>query len=327
MGKRMFYVLKIIKDHDVISAKDIVVELEEYGIYVDIKSIYAIIKRINEFFEEWINGKLIIAVKTKGYMLAHDFFSDGELQFLIDSIMYHQDLNSADQKRLQEKLMFLSSLSQQHNLITSLSNNKEQSFSLIHNLTTIMKAIQNERILSFQYIDYEIFDNHPIEVSSHSGQNYLVSPYQIVLNNNHYYLIGYHEKNYNALSTYRIDRMRYIQTTKKHIIEIREQFNMQDEINKMMNMFTTQSKDTLHIQCQHKLLREVVSRFGQDIYIEKLYQDEYMIKIEDVPISEGLIGWIMMLQHQIKVIAPLSLKETIKERIKLMERLYVSEIE
>ncbi len=322
MGKKMYYVLRIIQDNDVISAKDIVVQLESYDIYVDIKSVYRIIKRINEFFEHWIQGQLIRTLKKKGYTIGKELFSDGELQFLLDSIMYHHDLNNDDQKNLKDKLMFLSSVSQQDNIISSLPQLKHQSFSLIHNLTTIMKSIQQHKMISFQYIDYDIINNQPIEISAHSGQNYYISPYQIVLNNNHYYLIGYNTIHKDTLSTYRIDRMRQIHTTKNRFIEIREQFDMQEEVNQMMNMFTSQRKDTLVIQCQHKLLREIVSRFGFEIYVEKLYHDEYVITIDNVSISEGLIGWIMMLQNQIKVLAPSTLKQTIKERIKLMETLY-----
>lgn len=322
MGKKMYYVLKIIQDNNIISAKDIVTQLENYDIHVDVRSVYRIIKRINEFFEYWIQGDFIMTLPRKGYTIGKELFSNGELQLLLDSIMYHQDLNFDDQKKLKDKLMFLSSMSQQDNIIVSLPQLKHQSFSLIHNLTTIMKSIQKHKMISFQYIDYDIVNNQPIEIPAHSGQNYYISPYRIVLNNNHYYLIGYNTMHKNTLSTYRIDRMRQIQTTKKRFIEIREQFDMKEEVNQMMNMFTSQRKDKLVIQCQHKLLREIVSRFGHEVYIEKLHHGEYVITIDDVSMSEGLIGWIMMLQNQIKVLAPHTLKQTIKERIKLMETLY-----
>ena len=56
--------------------------------------------------------------------------------------------------------------------------------------------------------------------------------------------------------------------------------------------------------------------------IHWLYQERLLLTIEDVSISEGLIGWIMMMQTQIKVISPQYLHDDIKSRIKAMHNLY-----
>ena len=56
--------------------------------------------------------------------------------------------------------------------------------------------------------------------------------------------------------------------------------------------------------------------------VQRLYQDRLLLTIEDVSISEGLIGWIMMMQTQIKVISPQYLQHEMKARIKAMHNLY-----
>lgn len=327
MGKRMYYVFKIIQESQdkAISGKEILKKLEEYQIFVDIKTIYSCIKNINMFFYEWIHDDVIISVKRTGFMIKNDFFIDGELQFLLDQIVYHEDLNYEDKMILKEKLFQFSSSHQQSRILTSQPSHKQQSFSLILNISTIMKAIDHHSVISFEYINYVVQDNHLIEESSthgNEGKLYFVSPYQIIPQNNHYYLIGYNTKYHNELSIYRIDRMRYIQTTHQNFIEIREQFDMNEEIQKMMNMFTAQDKKTLQFVCDHSILREVVSRFGQNIEIQNLYQNHYMVTVADVPISDGLIGWILMLQNHIQVVAPLSLKDDLKSRIEAMLQLY-----
>lgn len=327
MGKRMYYVLKIILETNqkAISAKDILEKLKEYDIYVDIKTIYTCIKQINAFFYEWLQKDIIVPVKRTGYMIESDFFQDGELQFLMDQIVFHQDLKYEDKIKLKEKLLSLSSYHQKHRLVEYLPQNKKQSFSLILNISTIIKAIETKSVISFQYINYEVKDNHFIEVTSdrgNQGNQYIISPYQLVSNNNHYYLIGYNQKHKNQLSTYRIDRMRMIKTDHETFIEIREQFNMNEEIEKMTNMYSTQNKDTLQIECHQRLLREVVSRFGMNIEAKKLYHHRYLLTIPDVSISEGLIGWILMLQDDIKVISPISLREEIHKKIEKMLSLY-----
>lgn len=327
MGKRMYYVFKIILEskNKVITAKEVINELIKYNIFMNIKTVYSCVEQINDFFYDWLKEDIIICIKKVGMMIHKDIFEDGEIQFLLDSIIFHQDLRSDDKKRLQDKLLFLSSYHQQARLIRFKPSVKPLSFSLFVNLSTIMKAIDNKSVLSFQYINYDIKNDSLIEVISLHGNHqdqYILSPYQIVTNNNHYYVIGYNQKYKNQLSTYRIDRMRLIQTIHESYIDIREQFDMTDEIEKTTNMYMSHKRDTLQLECDYKLLREIASHFTMDIHIKKLYQEHYLVTIEDTPISEGLIGWLMMMQDQLKVIAPLSLQKEIKNRLMKMASLY-----
>lgn len=327
MGKRMYYVLKIILEskEECIKAKEIAEGLKAYDIDVDVKTIYTAIQNINAFFFAWLQCDLIEKRHSRGYFIQKGLLSDGELQFLLDSIAFHQDLNHEDKEKLKQKLLFLSPYHQQKRLITFEPTQKKFSFSLLINLSTIMKAIENKKTIMFQYINYEIDHHHFIEIPSQKGNDkdrYIVSPYQIVSQNNHYYLLAYNELHPEQLTNYRIDRMRTIQITQYKYHEIREQFDMIDEIEKMTNMYVSHQRDTLQLECDQRLLREIVSRFGADIEAHRLYQDHYLIIVENTPISEGLIGWIMMMQSQIKIISPLFLQEEIKKRIKNMSSLY-----
>lgn len=327
MGKRMFFVLKIIQQSPTkeITGKEILERLKEFDIYMDIKTVYTCIKSINEFFFEILHKDMILSRKKKGFYIDEEIFSDGQLQFLIDNITFHEDLNYDDKLKLKEQLFHFSSFQQRNRILETDVSDKKQSFSLILNLSTIMRAIENNYVISFEYINYEIENDHLVEVAStrgNDGKNYIISPYQVLSFNNHYYLLGYNSKYTNQLSTYRIDRMRMIKKTNHHFKEIREQFDMKEEINKMMNMYSGQVRDTLQIECDKKSLREIVSKFGNHMKVSKLIEDKYLITIEDVSISEGLIGWLFMMQSQVKVITPLSLKEEIKNRILKLEELY-----
>ncbi|MCD7893193.1 MAG: WYL domain-containing protein [Erysipelotrichaceae bacterium] len=327
MGKKMFALLQILmrSSHQYLTAEEIKQQLESYDIYVERKNIYAIIKQINQFFYPIFQDNLIKSVQRGGNYLSLDYFEDGELQFLLDNITYHEDLNKEDKQKLKNKLYNLSSLLQQHRLIDNETTSKPQTFSLLINLTTIMKAIEMKMMLSFQYINYEIKEHHLVEVPSTHGNNqsqYTLSPYQIVSSHNHYYVIGYNDIHQDRLSIYRIDRMRYVQTIKNAYIDITEQFDVTNEIKKMTNMYTSNKHDTLQLACDKSILREIVSHFGEDIYIEETHNDQCIAIIEDIPISDGLIGYLMMLQNQVKVIAPVSLKNELIKRIQLMIRQY-----
>lgn len=327
MGKRMYDVFVIIlqSQKETITAKEILEQLQSQGIQMNIKTIYSSIQQINDFFKGWIQRDFIISYHRLGFKINEDLLNDGEMQFLLDQIAFHQDLNSEDQQILRQKLLTFSSFHQQNRLLLFQPSQRQHSFSLFVNLSVIMKAIEQQKAISFQYIDYEIQNHELIEVPSQRGNKedqYIVSPYSLTSQNNHYYMIAYNDKHPQQLSNYRIDRMRMIQTLHKGYINIQEQFDMQKEIEKMMNMFISHHHDTLQIECHQRQLREMVSRFGQDMKVQKLYQDHLLLTIEDVSISEGLIGWIMMMQTQIKVISPQYLCDEIKARIKAMHKLY-----
>ena len=97
---------------------------------------------------------------------------------------------------------------------------------------------------------------------------------------------------------------------------------MDDLLNKMMNMYVSEKRETIEFECNEKVLREVVSRFGINHSAKKVYGDKYLISIDDVSVSDGLVGWIMMLQDNVKIISPISLKETIQNKIDDMKKLY-----
>ena len=165
MGRRMYYILKIIYEHEDIIAKNILVLLEKYDIHINIKTVYDAINQINAFFFDFIHDDLILVRKKIGYSINKNIFSDGQLQLLLDSITYHQDLKRNDKEELKDILLKLSSSKQRDRLIINHSEDKELSFSLFINLNTIMKAIEEKKTISFEYINYQYENNQFKEVS------------------------------------------------------------------------------------------------------------------------------------------------------------------
>ncbi len=324
MGKRMYYILKILLEskEESLTREDIVERLKEWDIDINVKTVSATIVSLNEFFYDLIGCDFIKCIKKKGMFIDHELYEDGQLQFILDSIMYHQDLNMKDKDDLKNKLLSFSSFKQQKRLSLNGNIYHDVRYSILVSLSTIIKSIENKKKIRFQYIHYSVDNNRIKEMVSDKEEQYMISPYRIIIQNNHYYLIGYNDKYKDRLSMYRIDRMRNIQSTRYNINEIREQYDMDELVNKMMNMYVSDVSATLVLECDVYVLREVVSRFGVNHNAKKLYDDRYMVTIHDISISEGLIGWIFMLQDKIKVISPIGLKEDIKSRVEKMGKLY-----
>ena len=94
------------------------------------------------------------------------------------------------------------------------------------------------------------------------------------------------------------------------------------EFENNVNMYVSNERIDLKIAFESSVLREVVNQFGQDINVNKCFDGRIEAFIKDVALSDGLIGWIMMLQDKVEVVFPLSLKEIVKTRIRAMLRIY-----
>lgn len=319
---RLYYTYLIIKESlDYIPAIEIKGQLEEkYRIKVDVKTVYQAIKNINEL-SKYIYQKEIIKTKhRKGYAINEEFFNDGQIQYLWDSILYNNDLDQKEVNILLTKLQTLSSNKQLSRIQNqTIRQNDIRNYDLLLNMTTIIKAINEKKNIYFKYVNYEIKRNRLVEISNIHGNHqdnkefYIISPYKLIQNNSKYYVIGYFDKRPDSLSLYRLDRMRLVRNHKSKYFE-GEQFDV-EQIDNPINMYISGEKEDLEISFDQSIIKEVVDKFGQDNRVTKDYENRYHLIVKDVLINEGLIGWLMMLQDKITVIKPYSLKENMKERI------------
>lgn len=319
---RLYYTYLIIKESlDYIPAIEIKMLLEEkYQIKVDIKTVYQAIRNINEL-SHYIYQKDIIKTKhRKGYAINEEFFNDGQIQYLWDSILYNNDLDQKEVNILLTKLQTLSSNKQLSRIQNqTIRQNDIRNYDLLLNMTTIIKAINEKKNIYFKYVNYEIKRNRLVEISNIHGNHqdnkefYIISPYKLIQNNSKYYVIGYFDKRPDSLSLYRLDRMRLVRNHKSKYFE-GEQFDV-NQIDNPINMYISGEKEDLEISFDQSIIKEVVDKFGQDNRVTKDYENRYHLIVKDVLINEGLIGWLMMLQDKITVIKPYSLKENMKERI------------
>lgn len=330
MSQKLFYVLEIIKaSSEPITAKEIQGKLAELGIIINIKTVYQLIKKANEYYEHVLKREYIQTIRKKGYIINEDYFNDGQLQYLVDSIVFNKNLSTKEIEDILKQLLFYSSSNQINRINIPAISKTNQPFSLLLNLTTLLRAINNQDLIYFKYVNYKVNSDKLVEVSSANGNLkigedifYEVSPYQIILNGSNYYLLGYFNKRKDQLSMYRVDRMRMIRKSNSKFIDIREQFDINKEISNNVNMFISTKKITLVFRFHDNIIREVVNQFGIDIEVKREINNWNQAKVKNVALSEGLIGWIMMLQDQIEIILPTDLKSVIIDKICGLTKIY-----
>lgn len=330
MAKRLYYIFYIIQQSiEPVAAGDIQKQLLDiYHIHVDVKTIYQGIKNLNELFELFTGKRLIRTIRRKGYCIDEDYFDDGKLQYLLDSIIFNQTIHEKEGQEFIEQLTKLSSQSQLSRLNIKYDNHQSLNYDLLLNLTTIIKAINNHNNIYFKYISYQIDHDKLVETPHYNGnhkddkQYYIVSPYKLILRDSKYYLIGYFDQRSDKLSIYRLDRMRLVRNHPSAYIDIQEQFDLEKELENNINMYVSGYKADLEIIFDQSILREVVTQFGNQHHVSRTFDNQYVMTIQDLLISDGLIGWLMMLQDKIEVVMPLRLKEEMRQRIEKMYNIY-----
>ena len=237
-------------------------------------------------------------------------------------VLFNNDLNQNEVNALLTKLQTLSSSKQLSRIQNQPRKNQPRNYDLLLNMTTVIKAIHEKKNIYFKYVSYEIKNNKFIEIAHNHGNHkennefYIISPYKLIQRDSKYYVLGYFNQRPDKLSIYRLDRMRLVRNHKSSFEE-GEQFDLEQETDHI-NMYVSGKRDTLEISFDEVVLREVIDQFGQEHPVKKDFENRYHLTIKDVLISDGLIGWLMMLQDHVTVIKPYSLQEEMKERISNM---------
>ena len=81
---------------------------------------------------------LIKMIRGVGYIIENEFFNDGQLQLLMDSVNSNTNLDKNSAKELTDKLSLLSNVRQLERLNVEESNN-ESNYNSLLSLTTIIK--------------------------------------------------------------------------------------------------------------------------------------------------------------------------------------------
>ena len=331
MGEKMWAVFSLLmSSEECISAEDIQRQLEEKGYDIGLKAVYAVIKQINAFTSLMFGKEIIKAVRRFGYIIESGCFDEAQIQLLIDMVNYRQDLSSADKRELIDKLLKFSPAKQKNYLIIpELEDDEDEVYSLRENLKKITNAIRNKKDIRFQYVDYTIQDDHPIETHSTKGnaglnhEFYNVSPYNTVIVDGHYYLRAYYNKHKDSLTTFRIDRIRELDYSRTYYFDFDDEEKMSESLKqslaKSMNSFFDGDEITLHIKFDGVLIREVVSRLGKDITINKTISPTendhqwYETRVEGIIFNTGLMNWIRQFGSMIIVVGPEKLKKAITD--------------
>ena len=259
-----------------------------------------------------------------GYYLVEREFEDAKLRMLIDSVLFSKQLTQKQAKDLIEKLrkqdnrFFPAKVSHISNLPDLQHADNKQ---LMYALDAVNDAITEKKKISFIYNSYGTdFQLHP-----RREKPYIVSPYQMVANNGHFYLIANYDK-YDNISHYRLDKMTCVKILddkvkpQKAIKDFSQGFSLPKHMAEHIYMFSGPSV-RVKLLAPADMMNELIDWLGKDFFVKKADNDEEIIITLNCN-EESMFYWALQYGPYVEVLEPESLRSRIAESVKKMAKKY-----
>lgn len=322
---KLLYLLDYLKKHSdeqhPVQAAEIMQMLADNGISVDRKTVYDDILLLKDY------GFDIEALKypKRGYAMLSREFEPAEIYLLTDAVRFARFITPKKTDELIRKLEGMLSVHQKKDMNYRAYGEygvKCKNEELYYNIENICNAIFAKKKISFDYI------KKVLESASLGDRikSFVISPYAIIWDNDHYYLIGNNEK-YDNLMTMRIDRMKRVKITEenwRHFSQVSrytDRFDAADYAKKSLSMFGGEAGEIV-LECDNNLLDWVIDRFGEDTYMRDCGNGRFVFSTT-ANVSDGLVAWVLQFGDGICVKSPLELKNMVIEKVRAIEKMYI----
>lgn len=175
--------------------------------------------------------------------------------------------------------------------------------------------------IKFKYLKCTIQDVRQ-RVERRHGDEYVVSPYELLINDGNYYMFGFDDKS-KKMKIFRVDRMKNIKFTHE-ARQGGEEFKAIDIKAYAKEHFGMFSGDKEHVTLRFvaPLLDTVVDRFGTTGVVYGREDDRHFTAVVSVAVSDQFFGWLCGFGRRIKITAPESVKERFKLHLDKMRGMY-----
>lgn len=315
--QKLLYLLKILTEQSdeehCLSTQALIDALAAYDIKAERKSIYDDIAQLIDF------GCDIVLVKAKsggGYYLAGRDFELAELKLLVETVQASRFLTVNKSRELISKIEKLASKAQAGQLqrqVYVANRIKTANESIYYVVDDIHRAIQNNRQISFQYLEWNL--NREL-VSRRNGKAYHVSPWALTCKDENYYLIA-HDSEEDKIKHFRVDKMAKIEVLedkKREGAELFDRFDIADYANKTFGMYGGR-EEIVTLLFENSLIGVVMDRFGREAPVRKRDEEHFSVRVR-VAVSGQFFGWLTGLGAGAQIIAPESVVEAYGRHLK-----------
>lgn len=301
-------------DHPLTQAKIIHYLNNDYG--VDLTR-QAVSRHINTLIEIGFE----ISLSNKGAYLISRPLENYELILLIDSVLSSRHISSKFSDELIQKLIVLGGKnfkSSVKHVYVAKELSKTANKEFFYNIETINEAIEKTKKISFSYVKYN--NNGELRESG----KHKASPYQLLLHNQHYYLVLREDKS-ERVSYFRVDKITNIKMLKEESFPLKDNNEFKNGINfenfstGMPYMFNDKPEHVV-FRCNISIIDQLYDWFGGSIRTEKEDSDHLICSLTTSP--KAMLFWSLQYNSNIEIIAPQSLREEMIKTLKSTLDLY-----
>ena len=305
-------ILQILHEHSdcdhPLKQEDIAAYLErDYGIVLERK---AIGRHLNTLKSAAFS---IESSRNGSYMSERDF-EDAELRMLIDGVLASKYIAPKYSADLIEKLCKLSNKrfrSHVKNIYSVNDWSKTDNKQLFGNIDLIDDAIDRGVQLKFQ------FNKYGVDKKLHRSSNPRVTPYQLILHNQRYYLMAAHA-HWKTMFFYRVDHITNMEVVDKPALPITEVAGFAGgidykTISSTLPYMYTDTPRHIEMRADKAITDQIIDWFGHDISITEEDDAHILVHLRASPMA--MEHWATQYIKHVEILSPQSLRDTIKQSL------------
>lgn len=343
------YLMRHSDENNVAKTEDIIDYLRSCEISAERRSIYKDIDEINkailiaegvaidiydaeELCEDEEERTIVYDKHRKGFYVRQRHYEASDIQMLAECVYSARFLDEKTSKRLVDVVCdHVSEKTAERIKHTAFVTDrvKTDCTSVYANVSIINSAISKEvdgekhipEKIKFKYLKSTI-QNVRNKVERRHGDEYSVSPYELLINDGNYYLLAFDDKS-KKMRTFRVDRMKSVKFTGE-AREGEEEFkkiNMSTYAKEHFGMFGGE-KEHITLRFIEPLLDTVIERFGTKDVVYGKDDDRHLTAVVSVAVSDQFFGWICGFGKRMKIVAPESVKQKFKTYLDKMRSMY-----
>ena len=305
---RIWQILQKHSDYDhPMTHEDIIKHLEsDYGIEMERK---AVGKNIADLRDAGID----IGSRRAGSYIDSRKFEDSELKLLIDSVLQSKHITAKHSKDLIEKLCGLSNKyfrSHVKNVYSVNEWDKTENQALFYNIDIVDEAIATGKQVQYDYNKYGV------DGKLHRSSVQRVSPYQLILHNQRYYLMG-NSEHWGSMTFQRMDRISNMKICDRPATPITSVPGYENGIDfkrlsTAMPYMYSDTPERIEFIADERIVDQIVDWFGKDIRMSRLSDNGNRVRVEIIASPNAMEHWALQYLNYVEVTKPESLRERIK---------------
>ena len=319
---KLLYLAKILMretdDQHYLTLPQIIKRLQAYGVNAERKTLYTDFDELRRYGYDIIGEN---AQRNYYYHIGSRDFELPELKLLVDSVQSAKFMTDKKSKSLIRKLEAMASKYEAQKLqrqVVISGRVKTMNESIYFNVDKLHEAIGCDSQIRFKYYRWNVKKEMELRKG---GAWYVVSPWGLMWDDENYYLVGYDGEE-KKIKHYRVDKMLQISVLdkKREGKEKFKEFNMPRYTKSLFGVFGGEEMQ-ITLEAENDFVGVLIDRFGKDIIIRPV-DEKHFRTIVNVAVSNQFLGWIMALGDGVKIVAPETAVERMKQEIRLLSEMY-----